>query len=163
MATVAQIRAAIKAKLQGVAGIGQVHDYERYSKTEKEMQDSYRTEVSAGVFRILGWNFYRLATPERDLDLGEVRRLHTWKITGYMSLDDADASGKLIDDLVELIATAFRNDRTLGGLVIDLKNMDNEFGESGVQVEAIEPVMFAGVLCHRAQLALMTETTETNI
>lgn len=159
MATVAQIRAAIKAKLQGVAGIGQVHDYERFAKTEKEFQDLYKDAVSG---RILGWNFYRQSTAERDLDLGEVRRLHVWKLSGYMSLDDADASGKLIDDLVETIVTAFRTDRTLGGLVIDIKNMDNEFGESGVQVEAIEPVMFAGVLCHRAQLSLITETTEPN-
>lgn len=159
MSTVAQIRAAILAKLLAVAGIGRVHDYERFAKTEKEFQDLYRDAASG---RIKGWNFYRLSTAERDLDLGGVRRLHAWKITGYMSLDDADASGKLIDDLVELIATAFRTDRTLGGRVIDSKDMENNFGASGVQIEAIEPVMFAGVLCHRAQLTLVTETTELN-
>jgi hypothetical protein len=38
--------------------------------------------------------------------------------------------------------------------------MDQSFGESGIQIEAIEPVMFAGVLCHRARLRLITETTE---
>lgn len=159
MATVAQIRAAILAKLQGVAGIGQVHDYERFAKTEKEFQDLYKDVTDN---RIRGWNFYRASTAERDLDLGEVRRLHAWRVAGYMSLDDADASGKLFDDLIELVVTAFRTDRTLGGLVIDSKDMESEFGASGVQVEAIEPVMFAGVLCHRAQLTLTTETTEPN-
>lgn len=160
MATVAQIRAAIKAKLAAVNGIGQVHDYERFAKTEKEFQDLYKDVTDN---RIRGWNFYRTSTAERDLDLGEVRRLHTWRVSGYMSLDDLDASGKLFDDLIELIVIAFRTDRTLGGLVIDSKDMESEFGASGVQVEAIEPVMFAGVLCHRAQLALLTETTEPNI
>lgn len=159
MATVAQIRAAIKAKLAAVTGIGQVHDYERFAKTEREFQDLYKDATSG---RVKGWNFYRAATAERDLDVGEVRRLHEWRITGFMGLDDLDASGKLLDDLVELIATAFRTDRTLGGLTIDIKDMDNEFGPSGVQVDGIEPVMFAGVLCHRAQLTLVTETTEPN-
>lgn len=159
MATVAQIRAAILAKLQGVTGIGKVYDYERFAKTEKEFQTLYKDTDN----RIRGWNFFRFATDERDLDIGEVRRLHSWRITGFLSLDDVDASGKLFDDLVELIATAFRTDRTLGGLVIDIKDMDQEAGAAGIQVNSIEPVMFAGVLCHRAQLMLITETTEPNI
>jgi len=160
MSTVAQIRAQIKAKLAAIAGIGQVHDYERYSKLESNFQTLYRTEVSAGAFRILGWNFYRDATAESDLNNGEVRRLHSWRLTGFMGLEDADATGKLFDDLVETVALAFRSDRTLGGTVLDIKDMDQSFGESGIQVEAIEPVMFAGVLCHRARLRLITETTE---
>lgn len=160
MATVAQIRTKIKDKLAAVAGIGKVHDYERYSKLDSDFQALYRTEVSAGVYRILGWNFYREATAESDLNNGEVRRLHSWRITGFMGIEDADATGKTFDDLVETIATAFRADRTLGGTVLDVKDMDQPFGESGMQVEAIEPVMFAGVLCHRARLRLITETTE---
>ena len=160
MSTVAQIRAQIKAKLAAVAGIGKVHDYERYSKLESDFLSLYKTEVSAGVFRILGWNFYRDATSESDLNNGEVRRLHSWRVTGFMGIEDAEATGKLFDDLVETVATAFRTDRTLGGTVLDIKDMDQSFGESGIQIEAIEPVMFAGVLCHRARLRLITETTE---
>jgi hypothetical protein len=160
MATVAQIRAAILAKLQAVANIGKVHDYERFAAREADMQALYKDATDG---RIRGWNFYRTATAERDLDLGEVRRLHEWRFSGFLSLDDADATGKSFDDLVEAIATAFRTDRTLGGLVIDVKDMDNETGPSGIQIESIEPVMFAGVLCHRAQLSLVTETTEPNL
>jgi hypothetical protein len=160
MATLAQIRAAIKAKLEAVANIGQVHDYERFAAREADFQALYKDATDG---RIRGWNFYRVSTPERDLDIGEVRRLHTWRLTGFLSLDDADATGKSFDDLVESIATAFRTDRTLGGLIIDMKDMDNEFGPSGVQTDSIEPVMFVGVLCHRAQLTLVTETTEPNV
>ena len=41
--------------------------------------------------------------------------------------------------------------------------MNQEDGESGIQEDAIEPVMFAGVLCHRARLRLITDTTEPSI
>lgn len=160
MSTVAQIRAKIKDKLAAITGIGKVHDYERYSNINSDFLTLYKTEVSASVFRILGWNFYRDATAESDLNNGEVRRLYSWRITGYMGLEDADATGKTFDDLVETVATAFRADRTLGGTVLDIKDMEQPFGESGIQIEAIEPVMFAGVLCHRARLRLITETTE---
>lgn len=163
MATVAQIRAAIKVKLLTIAGIGQVHDFERYAKDQAEFEKLYRTEVAADQFRILGWNFYRETTGEFDLNVTEVRRLHSWRITGYMSWSDEDGTAKLFDDLVELIAAAFRTDRTLGGVADDIKDLDNEFGPSGMQVEGIEPVMFAGVLCHRARLRLVTETTEPNV
>lgn len=153
--SLATIRAAIAAKLGGVAGIGQVHDYERYAKTNNELAALY---ASGG--RLLGWHFYREATAEEDLNNGEVRRLHRWKIRGFMSLDDADETGILFDDLVETIATAFRIDPTLGGACLANKNLDQEFGPSGIQVESITPVMFANVLCHRAELVLITETTE---
>lgn len=160
MATLAQIRAAILAKLQGVTGIGQVHDYERFAAREADFHALYKETATV---RINGWNFFRESTREADLNNGEVRRLHTFRLTGFRSLDDADATGKSFDDLVEAIAQAFRADRTLGGLIEDVKNLDEEFGESGIQVDAIEPVMFAGVLCHRARLRLVTETTEASV
>lgn len=159
MATVAEIREKIHLKLVGVSGIGQVHDYERYSAREADFKTLYK-DTSSG--RIKGWNLYREATRELDLDNGSVRRIHTWRITGFMSIDDADATGKTFDDLVEAVATAFRTDRTLGGKVDDIKDMSQEDGESGIQVDSIEPVMFAGVLCHRARLRLVTDGTEPN-
>lgn len=159
MSTVAQIRAAIKTKLAAVASIGQVHDYERYSGRDADFKTLYKDNASG---RIKGWNFFREATRELDLDNGSVRRLHTWRITGFMSIDDVDATGKTFDDLVDAVATAFRTDRTLGGKVDDIKDMNQEDGESGIQVDSIEPVMFAGVLCHRARLRLVTDGTEPN-
>jgi hypothetical protein len=155
--SLATIRTAIKNKLLSVGGIGKVYDYERFAVREKDFQDLYK-DVTSG--RILGWNFYRESTIEEDLNNAEVRRLHSWRMTGFEGLDDADATGKAFDDLVESVATAFRNDPTLTGAVIANKDLNQEFGPSGIQVEGIEPVMFAGVLCHRARLRLITETTE---
>lgn len=156
--SLATIRAAIKATLLGAAGTVQVHDYERYARTNNELAALY-----ADGGRLHGWHFYREATAEEDLNNGEVRRLHRWKLRGFMSLDDADATGLLFDNEVETIATAFRQDPTLGGACLANKNLDQEFGPSGIQVESIVPVMFANVLCHRAELSLITETTESVI
>jgi len=152
--SLAPLRAAIKAKLQGVAGVDKVYDYERYAKTNSELVQLY---TSSG--RLHGWHFYREATVEEDLDNSEVRRVVRWKIRGFMALDDADQTGLIFDDLVEAIADAFRTDPTLGGACLANKDLEQEFGPSGIQVESIVPVMFANVLCHRAELSLSTENT----
>jgi len=43
MSTLATIRAAIVAKLNTVAGIGQVHNYERFARAEKDFRALYET------------------------------------------------------------------------------------------------------------------------
>lgn len=160
MATLAEIRAAILAKLKGIAGSGVWHDYERFAARESDFRALYKYEVAPDQYRIRGGFVQRQSTSELDLGLGEVRRIHRFRIVLFESLDDADATGRSFDDRLEDIAAAFRADRTLGGLVDDNKDMASEFGEAGIQIDAVEPVMFAGVLCHRAMLRLATETTE---
>lgn len=161
MATLAQISTAIKSKWVGVVGGSvPVHDYERYRKNNADFAGAYK---NAATSRLHGYNFYREATREEDIDVGSVRRLHIWRWNGFMAIDDADNSQKLLQDELELIASAFRLDRTLGGVVLDLKDMDQERGLSGLQVERIEPVMFAGVLCFRATGRLLTDTQENAV
>lgn len=156
--SLATIRAAIRAKLEAVADIGRVHDYERFAKEPAPFLALYKDPRDG---RLRGWWFDRVSTRELDRDTGTVRRIHTWRITGYLGLEDADATGKSLQDLVEAITDAFRSDRTLGGTVLDLRDMTVEDAPAGVQVDAIDTVMLAGVLCHRAQLRLTTETEET--
>lgn len=160
MANLAAIRAQIKARLQAVPSIGVVHDYERFATTKEAMVDLYETTIGT-VKQIRGWWFDRRTTAERDIDLGHVRRLHQWQIVGYLALADASATGKTLQDLVEAIADEFRDQRTLGGTVIDTRDMSLDDAPAGIQVDSIEPVMFAGVLCHRATLRLITETLES--
>ncbi|NOY63589.1 MAG: hypothetical protein GXP10_10665 [Gammaproteobacteria bacterium] len=158
MSTVAQIRAAIKGVLQSVTGVGPVHDYERYAQDHAGMKALYFDAVSQ---RINGWFFYRTSSQRLDLDIGEVRALHTWQLTALMGLDDADQSGILFDDSIEAAVNAFRADPTLGGVVLATKDLERAGGPIGLQVTTIEPVMFANVLCHRAVCQLTTEVTET--
>lgn len=146
--TLAQIRAAIKAKLEAVATIGTVHDYERFSKRDAEFQALYKTSNT-----IKGWNIRRVSTREARLAVGRYQVFHRWRIRGYMALDDSAASEKTFDTLIEAVKDAFRADETLSGLVKDLLESEQQFG---IQVEDSGPVMFAGVLCHGARLGLTT-------
>lgn len=147
MTTLAQIRGGIAAKLGTVAGIGVVHDYERFAKRDAEFQALFKTGGT-----IKGWIVRRVSTREMRPAIGRHVVWNRWRIRGYMSLDDSAATEKSFDDLVEAIRDAFRADETLGGLVADLT--ENE--QFGIQVEDSGPVLFAGVLCHGARLGLTT-------
>jgi hypothetical protein len=151
MPTVTEIRAAIAAKMNTVADIGRVHDYERWAKRDKDFQDLF---LSAGQIR--GWIVRRTATRETSPGIGRFVVTHRWQIRGYMALDDSAASEKTFDALVEALRDAFRSDETLGGLVASTVLPDGEGGEAGLQLEDHGPVMFANVLCHGARLRLAT-------
>jgi len=147
MSDLATIRAAIVAKLQGVPGIGLVHDYERFAKSNSDFQTLYTT---AGA--LLGWHVRRVRTVERERGIGTYTTDHLWRIAGFMALVDGAASEKAFDDLVEAIRTAFRADDELGGVVGTC--IHEEF--AGIRLDDSGPVMFAGVLCHGARMSLLT-------
>ncbi len=155
MADLATIRAAIKTLLANVPDVGVVHDYERFAKSKKDFQTMYKSGN-----QILGWFFYRERTEELDGDTGEVRVLHYWRFYGFNGLSDSTETAKTFQALVEIIRDAFRADPTLGGVIDDNKNMAQRFGSVGLQLDAIENVMFFGILCHRARFSLVTENTE---
>jgi hypothetical protein len=152
MPTVQQIRTAIKAKIDTVAGVGPVHEYERFLKDQSRLVALY---TSGNPKRVLGWHIRRVSTRETLEDIARWVVLHGWRIRGYMGLDDADASEKLFDDLIEQIRDAFRSDDTLGGVVFSCVNPAND--EAGIQVLDHRPVLFCGVLCHFAELGLTTQ------
>ncbi|TVO70906.1 hypothetical protein FHP88_15745 [Sedimenticola selenatireducens] len=147
MSDMETIRAAIVAKLNSITDIGMVHAYERYAKNSADMKKLY---LSDGRFK--GWHVRRVTTREKSPATGRWARTYRWKIRGFMALDDADKSEQLFDAFIELICDAVRADDTLGG-VVDSCIVGEE---AGVQVQDSGPVMFAGVLCHSADLALNT-------
>jgi hypothetical protein len=155
MPTVEQIRTAIGATLADIAGVGQVHDYERYSKNMADFAALYRTTVG-GVAQIRGWNIRRLSRRALSTDLGRTIVTTTWRLNAYMSLDDAAESEKAFDTLVDAAVAAFKQDETLGGVVDATVVAD----VAGLQVEDAGPVMFGGVLCHAARCTLLTQHFE---
>jgi len=149
MPTLTQIRAAIVAKIYTVANIGNVHAFERFAKGEKDFRTLY--EYSG---QVRGWNVRRLTRRETSPALGRSHVVNKWRISGFMSLSDADGSELAFDGLIEDLCAAFRADETLGGLIAGtvLENPN----VAGLQVEDSGPVMFAGVLCHSARCILYT-------
>lgn len=147
--TLAQIRDAIAAKMATVPNIGKVHKFERFAKGEKDFKVLYE---HSGQIR--GWNIRRITRSETSQGIGMSNVVNKWRISGFMSMADADASELVFDDLIEAVCEVFRADETLGGLIAGTW-MENP-NVAGIQVEDSGPVMFAGVLCHSARLILYT-------
>lgn len=150
--SVPAIRAAIVARMNTVADVGSVFDYQRYEPRVDALASMYRVTIG-GQPQIRGWFVTRVSTEERSPAIGRWQTLHTWRIRGYMSLDDASASEKTFDGLIEALRDAFRADDTLGGAVASTVI---EGGDAGLQLTEHAPVIFAGVLCHSAELRLVT-------
>lgn len=157
MSTLATERAAIVAKLSGVADIGRVHAYERYAKSEGEFRELYVAEI-AGQQLIRGWYLRRIGTREVSAMPGLSMRITTWRLVGYHGLDDASESELVLDELTESVCDAFRVDPTLGGVVADLCDLTSsaEDKPQGVQVDDFAQVLLSQKLCHRVQLSLVT-------
>lgn len=150
--TIGTIRAAIVAKISGVAGAGTVQAWERYANDLAALKGFY---TQGG--RIHGWLVTRTSTREMPDTSGSRRAVHRWSIRGYRSLVDAEASELEFSDLVERVRAAFRWDETLGDVVETTIVGDT----AGLQLDDFGPVMFGGLLCHGARLSLETQEIVT--
>lgn len=150
MPTTTEIRDAIKVKLEGIAGIGVVHHYERLAKTVGELKAMY---VSGAPAKLLGWNIRRVATSEVSPVVGRYTIDHRWQIRGFMAIDDSAETELVFDGLIDSIRDAFRADETLGNLIGGTQAPPPTIG---MQLIEHGPVMFADVLCHGARLAYST-------
>ncbi len=142
------VRAAIVATLESVPGIGVVHAYERYAKKVGEFAALYQRDDL-----LLGWYVHRRAERTATIGVGHDTTTTEWLITGYRALEDDVASALAFDSLVDAVIDAFRADHTLGGVVGSIVDPDTKEGPGLIESQ---PVMFAGVLCHRAILRLVT-------
>lgn len=148
-------RAAIVAVMRAVPEIGVVHPYERYIKDTAGMRRNYTVQLSAGD-QLRGWFVRRLAARTTRNGTGRAVVQTSWQIRGLMAIADADESEIVFDGLIDAVRNAIYADPTLGGAV-----MSTLFEkEVGAQLQASGPVMFAGKLCHCADLVLTTETLE---
>lgn len=144
-------RAALVALIAAVPGVGVVHDYQRYTRSEAEFRQLYVATI-AGQPQLRGWHVSRTSVRERSLGLGRNLVQHGWTIRGYMALADAEQSELTFDGLVEAIRAAYRANPTLGGLATG-----EPLGtDDGIQVADMGPANFAGVLVHAAVLTLQT-------
>lgn len=132
------IRARIKTDLLTVSGIGQVHDYERFTVDPSTFVSFF---VSAGL--VNGWTV--VVGMESAWSSGhEVDRFYRVTIRGYRVLNDAAASAKTFDEEVDGVMTALENDWHLNHQVENL--------EGGIDATDPEYRMFGDVLCHYIEI-----------
>lgn len=152
MPTLDQIRAAIKTRIESVPAVGVVHDYERFAAEQAKFREFYLYGVVPNQ-RVTGWHIRRAATREIYIDVNRWVIYHDWRIRGFMSINDADGTEKIFDNLIEAVRDAFRASPMLTAEP-DHSEVVTDEERAGVQVPDSGPVMFSGVLCHGARLEL---------
>jgi hypothetical protein len=164
LSTYTTILGAIKTKLEAVTGItggaGKVYDYQRLSTEWNHFLGLFKTTGS----KIHGWIITRVSTDEQLMTNYQSRRVFTFLLRGYMSVDDSEESEKDFQDIVENICTDFRKDMDLGiGSTIEPGDDEHTNGIGVVQVKTVEARKFGAVLCHFAELEYKCKTLNSDI
>lgn len=135
-----EIRNEIIETLSAIPDIGKVQPFERYARDPVNLKNFYIKGK-----QLFGWYVRRTGVREEAWTSVKNKVFQDWQIVGFMGLSDTEASEILFNTKIDAIRRAFRTRA--------LKSAD----ETGyVQVSAIQPVMFCGILCHTAELTLQT-------
>lgn len=133
------LRAAIKTVMDGIGGIGVVHDYERQSADETQFLELFR-DPSSG--KILGWEITRRGfRSERCAQ--RFRITHLFSLKGFCGLQDATGSEKFFNAAIEAVMNKIVSAGITGAETIALP-----------QAIRIEARAIGGVLCHHAVIWL---------
>ena len=132
----ALIRAQIKSILEGVTGIGVVHDYNRYPRS---LADYLKLMTSSK--KVNGWTISRQNTPSEKKTAGvggKFERRHRFSISGIYELDDAAGSEKTFQGILDAIFDAFKANGDLNGtaqyhdqiqIESDTLSVEHEYGQ----------------------------------
>ncbi len=146
----ATFRAAIKTAIEAAANEGQVHDYERLATDWNELLTLFKSTIG-GVDQIRGWTI----TMERGRQevigfqgggtANTILVTYDYRIRGMMSVDDSEATEKTFTALVLSICQQLEGNASLTSAVLER--------DTPVVAEwRVFPGMFAGVLCHMAEI-----------
>jgi hypothetical protein len=142
------ILADVKSNLDAVTDIGQTHDYSRWTADWNAFINLFKALI-AGKSQIRGWEITRVAAPEKHQ--GAYLRFHKFEINGYMGLNDADATDKTFQALIDNVCERLRTAKDGSAWF---------YGDGGVSDDApaqalvIDERTFGGVLCHHATISL---------
>lgn len=154
-------RAAIKAVLESVSDIGQVHDYERYADDWEDFISLFLAEnIGADDEKMLrGWTISLQGIPTSDQITfgspgasGTTQVDYSYVIRGYHAVKDETASEKEWITLCAAVKTALDADTSLHSGVYD----DGANGNfvSGKATMRTDFRMFSEILCHYTEIVL---------
>lgn len=150
--SVAAIRAQVKAILQGVTDVGQVHDYDRWEINWDEFLALFKATIS-GVDQIRGWTIHAQSEAAGYPGTNNVGQFeHVFLLRGYLGLKDDGATEKTFDDLVEAVVQAFMGNYTLNGTAMNAEPP---------QVAVKEVRQLSDVLVHYAEIQLRVKERST--
>lgn len=133
------IRTAIKDILNTVTGIGQVHDYERFTANPLTFLNLFKDDTTGKIF---GWEITRSGSTITRVTMTNYKVLHHFVIKGYYGLQDLTASEKLFNAVIEAVVSK----------IINTTIADTQ-GVPVPQVNKIDARMFGDFFCHYAEIA----------
>lgn len=135
------VRTAIYNALDGIANHGMIYDYTRWVADYTAFLTLFKTTIG-GVDQIRGWMISLAEINQEQNDFtGAIWRTYTYRVNGYMGLDDSAATEKTFVALVETLVNAIDDDATLEAYLYH--------PPANVLIDTWN---FAGVLCHHAQI-----------
>lgn len=137
-------RAAIKAKLEAVSGIGAVMDHVVWTDDWAFILANFRDSAQE---RVHVWFIGLASSSQGALQNGLRSRPYTWNIIGYYSLMTSLESSKLFEDVVDGILAAFDG---IGSIGAGLTHVPPS-------LQGISNVVFTEQACHTAQIQLTIE------
>jgi hypothetical protein len=142
----------IETVIESVSGIGQTHDYRRYSHDEATFKRLHKSGSKVNTWQIYRTETQELSGAEEGGSLHKDRDVHAITIEGFMSLKDSTASEKTFRTIIEGIRDALRLKQTLSGACFVIR--------SGPDVTQ-DSEMYNNVLCHHCLVTLAVEELVT--
>jgi len=121
-----------------------VYTYDRLAVSWKEYLDSFKDATNSVIH---GYAITRNKVEEMPEASRENTINTTWLIRGYYSLGSQGATETTFQGILENIRTVFRNDPRLTNTVLTC---------TPLQIDIFEARMFGDVLCHYAEMRLVT-------
>jgi hypothetical protein len=143
------ILAQVKSTLEGVSGVANVYDYQRYSSDLSTLKSLF---VSNSIFH--GWMITRVSAPATANITNQVFRQHQFELLGFYQVDDSLESEKTFQALCDTIMNTFdlTANLTLGGTADQIQ---------AAQLLEFVQVEFVGVLCHHARILIQADEEVT--
>lgn len=137
-------RTQLIARLKALNTLGQLHEFERYSKNISDLAKLYSQNG------IVAGGFLRWSTAKTSMyALGSIEHRHVFELVLIRGWNDAEQTQLVFDQSIEQLQAAFEADHRVG----DWSCMDS--GAYGFELARNEPAMFAGVLVHYAVLRIV--------
>jgi hypothetical protein len=139
--TYGSIRDYLIAKLSGIVpAVGKVQDYYRYLTRRKAIQAELFMD---GVLKV--WFVQKVGERDSWDGPGNLTRIHSISLVGFMAIDDATASEKTFLRDLQSIVSCLQADYTWGGLAtLTAPPQVGKIGQQG----------FINTMCHNAVISL---------
>lgn len=138
-------RTRIKAILDGVSGVQNTHNRERYAEQWSDYLDLFKTAGN----KIDGWTMQMEGAPEVAGTSRTNYRGYAFVLRHIYGFDDTNGSQITFEDFNETVCDALRADPDLNGTATI---------SSPPEIRISELRMFGSVLCHYAEIVLTPES-----